>query len=99
MISIDTFAVENKYATDMYQRFELDWLICNVPLEYADLILSGGCGRIPQKGDAVSSFGRTGIKMYQGPYSEGNRLLSIFPLAISRKNGYNIVNAIRKEPP
>ena len=25
----------------MYQRSELDWLIYNAPLEYADLILNG----------------------------------------------------------
>lgn len=40
-ISIDTIAVENEYADNMYQRSELDWLIYNAPLEYADLILNG----------------------------------------------------------
>ena len=38
MISI---AVENEVADNMYQRSELDWLIYNAPLEYADLILNG----------------------------------------------------------
>ena len=32
---------ENEYAEDMYQRSELDWLIYNAPLEYADLVLNG----------------------------------------------------------
>ena len=41
MIAIDTIAVENKVADNMYQRSELDWLIYNAPLEYADLILNG----------------------------------------------------------
>lgn len=41
MISIDTIAVENEIADNMYQRSELDWLIYNAPLEYADLILNG----------------------------------------------------------
>lgn len=41
MISIDTIAVENEIADNMYQRSELDYLIYNAPLEYADLILSG----------------------------------------------------------
>lgn len=41
MISIDTIAVENEVADNMYQRAELDWLIYNAPLEYADLILNG----------------------------------------------------------
>ena len=41
MISIDTIAVENEFADNMYQRSELDWLIYNKPLEYADLILNG----------------------------------------------------------
>ena len=41
MIAIDTVAVENEVADNMYQRSELDWLIYNAPLEYTDLILNG----------------------------------------------------------
>ncbi|MBQ7896476.1 MAG: hypothetical protein IJ364_08000 [Oscillospiraceae bacterium] len=41
MIAIDTIAVENEVADNMYQRSELDWLIYNAPIEYADLILNG----------------------------------------------------------
>ena len=41
LISIDCTAVENEMADNMYQRSELDWLIYNAPLEYADLILNG----------------------------------------------------------
>ena len=41
MIAIDTVAVENEVADNMYQRSELDYLIYNAPLEYADLILNG----------------------------------------------------------
>ena len=41
VIAIDTDAVENEYAEDMYQRSELDWLIYNAPLEYDDLVLNG----------------------------------------------------------
>ena len=40
MISIDCTAVENEIADNMYQRSELDWLIYNKPLEYADMVLS-----------------------------------------------------------
>ena len=39
MLSIDTIAVENEVADNMYQRSELDWLIYNKPLEYAQLVL------------------------------------------------------------
>ncbi len=39
MISIDTIAVENEVADNMYQRSELDWLIYNRPLGYAQLVL------------------------------------------------------------
>jgi len=39
MISIDTIAVENEVADNMNQRSELDWLIYNKPLEYAELVL------------------------------------------------------------
>ncbi len=35
MILIDTVAVENEVADNMYQRSELDWLIYNKPQEYA----------------------------------------------------------------
>ena len=41
MIAIDTIAVENQVAETMYQRSELDWLIYNKPLEYAQLVLEG----------------------------------------------------------
>ena len=40
-IAIDTIAVENEVADNLYQRSELDYLIYNAPLEYADLVLSG----------------------------------------------------------
>ena len=38
-ISIDTIAVEREVADNMHQRSELDWLIYNKPLEYAQLVL------------------------------------------------------------
>ena len=41
MIAIDTIAVENEIADDMYQRSELDYLIYNDPIAYAELILNG----------------------------------------------------------
>ena len=41
MIAIDTIAVENEIARNMYERSALDYLIYNAPLEYADLILNG----------------------------------------------------------
>ena len=40
MVSIDTIAVENELANNMYQRSELDYLIYNDPVGYADLILN-----------------------------------------------------------
>ena len=41
VVAIDTDAVENEYAEDMYQRSELDWLIYNAPREYAELVMEG----------------------------------------------------------
>lgn len=41
LITINTIAVENEVADNMYQRSELDWLIYNAPLDYADLVLNG----------------------------------------------------------
>lgn len=40
LLSIDCTAVENEAAKSMYQRSELDWLIYNNPLAYAELILN-----------------------------------------------------------
>ena len=40
-ISIDTIAVENEVADNMYEQSELDYLIYNDPVAYADLILNG----------------------------------------------------------
>ncbi len=41
MIAIYTPAVEDEVADNMYERSELDCLVYNAPLEYADLILNG----------------------------------------------------------
>ena len=41
MNAIDTISVENEVADNMYQRSELDYLIYNDPIGYADLILNG----------------------------------------------------------
>ena len=41
MIAIDTIAVENEIADNMYQRSELDYLVYNDPAAYAELILNG----------------------------------------------------------
>ena len=41
VLSVYTPAVEDAVAHTMQQRSELDWLIYNDPLAYADLILNG----------------------------------------------------------
>lgn len=41
LLSIDCTAVENEVADSRFQRSELDYLIYNDPLAYADLILNG----------------------------------------------------------
>lgn len=38
---VNTLEVEDAAANDMYQRSELDWLVYNAPVEYAELILNG----------------------------------------------------------
>ena len=40
-IAIDTIAVENEFAETWLDRRELDYLIYNDPLGYADLVLNG----------------------------------------------------------
>ena len=41
MLAIDCTAVENSVETTMNQRSEMDWLIYNAPLDYAELMLNG----------------------------------------------------------
>ena len=41
MISIDCTEVEYEFACTISQRSELDWLVYNAPLDYAELILCG----------------------------------------------------------
>ena len=41
MISIDTTAAENEVTRNLYERSELDYLIYNDPVAYADLVLNG----------------------------------------------------------
>ena len=48
LLSIDCTAVENEVANSMYQRSELDWLIYNDTLAYAELVLNGDLDRYLQ---------------------------------------------------
>ena len=41
MVSINCTAVEDEVANSRVQRSELDWLMYNDPLSYAELILNG----------------------------------------------------------
>ena len=40
-VAIECIAVEDEYGNSPAQRAELDWLLYNKPLEYAQLVLSG----------------------------------------------------------
>ena len=40
-ISIDCIAIEDEYGNAPAQRAELDWLLYNKPLEYAQMVLRG----------------------------------------------------------
>ena len=42
LLSIDCTAVENEVANSMYQRSELDWLIYNDSLAYAEFSILNG---------------------------------------------------------
>ena len=43
-VAIDCIAVENEYGNTPAQRAELDWLLYNKPLEYAQMVLGGEMG-------------------------------------------------------
>ena len=44
-LAIDCIAVEDEYGNTPAQRAELDWLLYNKPLEYAQMVLRGEIGR------------------------------------------------------
>ena len=41
IVAIDCIAVEDEYGNTPAQRAELDWLLYNKPLEYAQMVLRG----------------------------------------------------------
>ena len=41
ILSVDCIAVEDEYCNTPAQQAELDWLLYNKPLEYAQMVLSG----------------------------------------------------------
>ena len=41
ILAIDCIAVEDEYGSTPAQRAELDWLLWNKPLEYAQMVLRG----------------------------------------------------------
>ncbi|MDU8688903.1 DUF6061 family protein [Faecalibacterium wellingii] len=41
ILAIDCIAVEDEYGNTTAQRAELDWLLYNKPLEYAQMVLRG----------------------------------------------------------
>ena len=40
-LAIDCIAIEDEYGNTSTQRAELDWLLWNKPLEYAQMVLRG----------------------------------------------------------
>ena len=46
-LAIDCIAVEDEHGNTPTQRAELDWLLCNKPLEYAQLVLGGEILSLP----------------------------------------------------
>ena len=44
-VAIDCTAIEDEYGNSPAQRAELDWLLYNKPLEYAQMVLRGEMGR------------------------------------------------------
>ncbi|MBR3077097.1 MAG: hypothetical protein IKH07_04175 [Oscillospiraceae bacterium] len=41
VLAIDCIAVEDSIPRNLYERSALDWLVCNAPMEYVELVLSG----------------------------------------------------------
>ena len=49
-VAIDCTAIEDEYGNTTAQRAELDWLLYNKPLEYAQMVLSGEMERYRSRG-------------------------------------------------
>ena len=45
IVALDCIAVEDEYGNTSTQRAELDWLLWNKPLEYAQMVLRGEIDR------------------------------------------------------
>ena len=45
IVAIDCTKVENAFTDNLYERSELDYLLYNDPMGYAELILNGDAGR------------------------------------------------------
>ena len=54
IVVIDCIAVEDEYGNTPAQRAELDWLLYNKPLEYAQMVLRGEMGHYLALGCAHS---------------------------------------------
>ena len=53
MIAIDTIAVENEVADNMYQRSELDYLIYNDPVDEEVCLFGGEVFQNPEKASGI----------------------------------------------
>ena len=47
ILAIDCIAIEDEYGNTPAQRAELDWLLYNKPLEYAQMVLGGEIEHYP----------------------------------------------------
>ena len=54
ILSIDCIAVEDEFGYSPHARVELDWLIYNDPLSYAQMVLGGTS---PTRADSQSGYG------------------------------------------
>ena len=54
-LAIDCITIENEYGDTPAQRAELDWLLYNKPLEYAQMVLRGEMGHYLSLGDRKST--------------------------------------------
>ena len=79
MIAIDTIVVENEIADNMYQRSELDYLIYNAPLEYADLNLERRSRNLFENCNRIQAFGIADNTLPAGENPAGVFLFILFP--------------------
>ena len=78
ILFIDCTAVENEYGNTPAQRAELDWLLYNKPLEYAQMVLGGRLSIISRLVATTADWKINDIKNTAPPWRRRSQSGAVF---------------------